>query len=116
MFTIGCARRPCCRCRFAPPRGVLPAGQRRRVMITRFQWLAGVRGTGWTHCDCAAGPRPSGTSLIQVVGRVIQENGAFFLTDIEADVELGAFYRLEQAVTAANTLLGGTDLTIRSPS
>lgn len=52
----------------------------------------------------------------QVVGRVIQENGAFFLIDIEADVELGAFYRLEQAVTAANTLLGGTDFTIRSPS
>ncbi len=52
----------------------------------------------------------------QVVGRVIRENGAYFLTDVEGDVELGAFHRLEQTVTAAHTLLGGTDFTVQSPS
>ncbi|QZQ55565.1 hypothetical protein KZI27_01465 [Curtobacterium sp. TC1] len=43
----------------------------------------------------------------RIVGRVILENGAFFLTDVGGETEVGAFYRLEQTVPAAAAVLGG---------
>ena len=43
----------------------------------------------------------------RIVGRVILENGAFFLTDVDGETEVGAFYRLEQTVPAAAAVLGG---------
>ncbi len=43
----------------------------------------------------------------RIVGRVILENGACFLTDVDGDIEVGAFYRLEQTVPAAAAVLGG---------
>ncbi len=46
----------------------------------------------------------------RVVGRVILENGASFLTDVDGDTEIGAFYRLEQTVPAAAAVLGGSFL------
>lgn len=49
----------------------------------------------------------------QVVGRVVLENGAFFLTDVDGETEVGAFYRLEQTVPAAEAVLadhGSTEL------
>ncbi|MDT0235244.1 hypothetical protein [Curtobacterium sp. BRB10] len=44
----------------------------------------------------------------RVVGRVVWENGAFFLTDVDGGTELGAFYRLEHTVSAAEALLVGS--------
>ncbi|WP_263090297.1 hypothetical protein [Curtobacterium sp. RIT-PI-V] len=43
----------------------------------------------------------------RIVGRVLLENGAFFLTDVDGETEVGAFYRLEQTVPAAADVLGG---------
>ncbi|MDT0235390.1 hypothetical protein [Curtobacterium sp. BRB10] len=37
---------------------------------------------------------------------MVLENGAFFLTDVDGDTEIGAFYRLEQTVPAAAAILG----------
>lgn len=50
----------------------------------------------------------------RLVGRVIRENGAYFLTDVEGDVELGAFYRLEQTVPAAHTVFARSEFTDRA--
>ncbi|WP_182066906.1 hypothetical protein [Curtobacterium sp. ME12] len=43
----------------------------------------------------------------RVVRRVAWENGAFFLTNVDGDTELGAFHRLEHTVPAAETILSG---------
>ncbi|QSB24677.1 hypothetical protein [Curtobacterium sp. 24E2] len=43
----------------------------------------------------------------RIVGRVVLENGACFLTDVDGDIEVGAFCRLEQTVPAAAAVLGG---------
>ncbi|TCL87849.1 hypothetical protein EDF31_102558 [Curtobacterium sp. PhB142] len=43
----------------------------------------------------------------RLVGRVMLESGAFFLTDVDGAAEVGAFYRLEQTVPAAAAVLGG---------
>lgn len=48
----------------------------------------------------------------RVVGRVIRENGAYFLAEVEGETEVGAFCLLEQTVASAHTVFGGTDVTV----
>ncbi|MDT0235393.1 hypothetical protein [Curtobacterium sp. BRB10] len=67
-------------------------------------WGVGVnalrlRGRSETEWDIIEG------SSDRVVGRVVLENGAFFLTDVDGETEVGAFYRLEQTVPAAAAVL-----------
>lgn len=45
----------------------------------------------------------------RLVGRVVRENGAYFLTDVEGDTEVGALHRLEQTFAAAHAVFGGAD-------
>lgn len=44
----------------------------------------------------------------------VRENGAYFLTDVEGETEVGAFHRLEQTVAAAHAVFGGADFTVQS--
>lgn len=74
------------------------------------EWGVGVdalrlRGRSETEWDIIEGRSD------RLVGRVVRENGAYFLTDVEGDTAVGAFHRLEQTVAAAHAVFGGTDFT-----
>lgn len=81
----------------------------------------GVAGQGWGVGVDALRLRLRGRSETEwdiiegrsdrLVGRVMRENGAYFLTDVGRDTEVGAFYRLEQTVAAAHTVFGGAEFT-----
>lgn len=73
------------------------AGQGRGVGVNALR----LRGRSETEWDIIEGRAD------RTVGRVILENGAFFLTDVDGETEVGAFSRLKQTVPAAAAVLGG---------